>query len=158
EAGHRRGATLDPQDHLRVPEGPRRLDEDRHGPGQLRHHVLRRQRRARHELLRAVEARAEAGPSLVRRLRGALERAPRGRQGDLPLGDRRDRRREQGPGEGGGAVKEFFHSMNFARWSILFSLLGSLALVWFGLWQHSALAEMQSGLEGGGASKLTQQI
>lgn len=55
-------------------------------------------------------------------------------------------------------MKDFFRSMNFARWSILFSLLGSLALVWFGLWQHSALAEMQSGLEGGGASKLTQQI
>ena len=55
-------------------------------------------------------------------------------------------------------MKDFFRSMNFARWSILFSLLGSLALVWFGLWQNSQLSEMKSGLEGGGASKLTQQI
>ena len=39
-------------------------------------------------------------------------------------------------------MKDFFRSMNFARWSILFSLLGTLGLLWFGLWQRSALAEM----------------
>jgi hypothetical protein len=55
-------------------------------------------------------------------------------------------------------VKGFFGSMNFARWSILLSLLGSLALVWFGLWQNSQLSEMKAELEGGGAAKLTQQI
>ena len=54
-------------------------------------------------------------------------------------------------------MKDFFRSMNFARWSILFSLLGSLGLLWFGLWQRSKLSEMKDGLEGG-ASKLTQQI
>jgi len=55
-------------------------------------------------------------------------------------------------------MNEFFRSMNFARWSILVSILGSLALVWFGLWQNSQLSEMKGGLEGGGAGKLSQQI
>jgi hypothetical protein len=54
-------------------------------------------------------------------------------------------------------VKDFFRSMNFARWSILFSLLGTLGLLWFGLWQRSALAEMKEGLDSD-ASKLTKQI
>ena len=54
-------------------------------------------------------------------------------------------------------MKDFFRSMNFARWSILFSLLGTLGLLWFGLWQRSALAEMKEGLDSD-ASKLTKQI
>lgn len=54
-------------------------------------------------------------------------------------------------------MKEFFRSMNFARWSILFSLLGTLALLWLGLWQRSVLTEMTEGLDGG-ASKVTKQI
>ena len=37
--------------------------------------------------------------------------------------------------------------MNFARWSILFSL-GTLALLWLGLWQRSVLSEMTEGLDG----------
>jgi len=42
-------------------------------------------------------------------------------------------------------MNEFFRSMNFARWSILVSILGSLALVWFGLWQNSQLSESLKG-------------
>ena len=55
-------------------------------------------------------------------------------------------------------MKSFLRSMNFARWSILLSLVGALALAWMGLQQRSTLAEMKDELENGGAAKLTQQI
>lgn len=55
-------------------------------------------------------------------------------------------------------MKEFFKNMSFPRATIVLAAPLTIALLWIGLRQRSGLSEMKAALDGGGATKLTQQL